>query len=289
MGRRLNALLEVTLVFILMLMVPMLIIPAIFSLFPDYLSLNILGHNPYTFLAHMMYLAIFLAIVVLAKRDLSQYGISLSSAGSDLKVAAICFVTICIIPIVLGFLPWNFIGINGGFKITLLGWAIQLLMLFVTAKLLMSAPYKEDKVAIGTLIIIPAMLLPSVSGIPTIAQALIMNFVLFFLIVGPIEELVFRGYMQSRLNEAFDCPYRFFGVSWGAGIIITSLLFGFAHVTGYNVNLLTGNYSLDWLFGISSVFFGLTMGFIREKTGNITAPSIVHGASNFFLSIMSYL
>ena len=100
------------------------------------------------------------------------------------------------------------------------------------------------------------MLLPSVGGIPKFAVSIICYFVLFFVFVGPIEELVFRGYIQSRLNEAFDRPYRFFGISWGSGLIITSLLFAFVHVTNYNFNPLIGHYSLDWGWGLGVFITG---------------------------------
>jgi membrane protease YdiL (CAAX protease family) len=109
-----------------------------------------------------------------------------------------------------------------------------------------------------------------------------------FIFVGPVEELIFRGYFQSRLNEAFGRPYRFFGVSYGVGIFVSALLFGLWHMLGV-FNPLAGMYYFDLPWGLWIFFNGLVFGFIREKTGNITAPSIVHGASNFFLSIMSYL
>jgi membrane protease YdiL (CAAX protease family) len=44
------------------------------------------------------------------------------------------------------------------------------------------------------------------------------------------EEILYRGYIQSRLNQAFDTPWRFLGVDWSWGIVITSFLFGLSHI-----------------------------------------------------------
>lgn len=106
---------------------------------------------------------------------------------------------------------------------------------------------------------------------------------LAFVFVGPVEELVFRGYIQSRLNEAFGRPRQFLGVSFGVGIIISSLLFGLVHTMNANTfNPFLGKYSLDIFWGIIAFMIGLVLGFVREKTGSIVAPALLHGALDFF-------
>lgn len=82
------------------------------------------------------------------------------------------------------------------------------------------------------------------------------------------EEILFRGYIQSRLNRALGRPFSFYGVRWGFGVIIAAILFGsmhFSHGTG----------TLWW--GVWTTFAGLVLGFLREKTGSIVAPGIAHG------------
>lgn len=256
MGRRLNALLEIFLVYILVLLVPMIIVPTIYRLFPNYLNFTLFGlmSPAYTFISDLAYLAIVLIVLAVTRRSLSRSGVSLRNLPGDFKIAMICITTFIVLPLVIEFviawLPWNLIGINlNGVVGSTLYYAIELLVPLVTVIIL----------------------------------------ILFFLFVGPIEELLFRGYIQSRLNEAFDRPYKFFGVSWGIGLIITTLLFSFMHVTNYTFNPLTGNYNLNWLWGSQVFIFGLAMCFIREKTGNIVAPAIVHGASDFLSNIISYI
>ena len=82
------------------------------------------------------------------------------------------------------------------------------------------------------------------------------------------EEILCRGYFQSRLNRAFGRPFSFYGVRWGFGVIITAILFGSMH-------FFHGTGTLWW--GLWTIFAGLVFGFLREKTGGIVAPAIAHG------------
>ncbi|MCC6191923.1 MAG: CPBP family intramembrane metalloprotease [Anaerolineales bacterium] len=95
--------------------------------------------------------------------------------------------------------------------------------------------------------------------------------------------------MQSRLNEAFGRPYQFFGVPFGWGAIITALLFGFAHVGILRWILgLTTEVALPW--GVWTVFSGLVFGFVREKSGGILAPALLHGLPQAIATVaMLYL
>src|SRR5258706_5285938 len=44
------------------------------------------------------------------------------------------------------------------------------------------------------------------------------------------EEIFFRGYIQSRIDQAFGFPFHFLGFNFGPGLLISPLLFGFLHV-----------------------------------------------------------
>jgi hypothetical protein len=105
------------------------------------------------------------------------------------------------------------------------------------------------------------------------AIALFLTYALF---VGFGEEILYRGYIQSRLNEAFGKPYRFFGVAFGWGAILTALLFGLSHagLLGFLLGLST-KVTLAW--SLWTFFGGLVFGFVREKTGSILAPALLHG------------
>ena len=45
----------------------------------------------------------------------------------------------------------------------------------------------------------------------------ISGLIYYLLFVGLGEELLFRGYIQSRLNEAWGRPFQFYGVPWAWG------------------------------------------------------------------------
>jgi membrane protease YdiL (CAAX protease family) len=285
MDRRLNALFEVILVVILLEIVSMLLYATVYLSY--FKQIEIWGGDAYTIVIELAWGTIILAFLVLAKKDFSRYGLSLRNIDSDLKVVAICILPLSVLVLM------NIVGLPdiGSLGVTLLTVTIAVIVLLVTLKLLTYVTYKEKKVATVTpmLIIIPAIFLSLIGGMMMTGPILILLFVEFFIFVGFGEELVFRGYMQSRLNEAFGRPYRFFGISWGAGLIIASLLFGFMHALTAHFNPFLGWYSLDWQRGFVISFGGLIFGFIREKTGNIVAPSILHGFIDFFSTIFRYV
>jgi CAAX protease family protein len=89
------------------------------------------------------------------------------------------------------------------------------------------------------------------------------------------EEVFFRGYVQSLLNEAFGRPWRVFGVDFGIGLFGAAALFGMVHVLN-TADYFAGVYRFSWWHGLaagSSLFFG----FLRERYGSVAAPAIVHG------------
>ena len=74
MGRRLNALLEVFLVYILILLVPIILVPTNIPFFPILRKIMIFGQfTPYTFIAELTYLAIVLIVLAVTRRGLSRY------------------------------------------------------------------------------------------------------------------------------------------------------------------------------------------------------------------------
>jgi hypothetical protein len=94
--------------------------------------------------------------------------------------------------------------------------------------------------------------------------------VLSLVLIGPAEELFFRGAVQGNLRTAFG-PV--------VAIGLTGLLFGLVHVTGF---LSAGvALSVPVLGALSlNVLSGLVFGALYERTGNLTVPVVVHGLTN---------
>lgn len=93
------------------------------------------------------------------------------------------------------------------------------------------------------------------------------------LFVGPGEEVLFRGVIQSRLVDVYNET---------AGIVVTSLIFAVAHVPAYLGEGL--ELSLAILFSLS-----LVIGWLYERTDNLVVPALVHGVYNAVLFALVYV
>ena len=103
------------------------------------------------------------------------------------------------------------------------------------------------------------------------------NFMAYqFLLVALPEEFFFRGYFQTTLNRVFGQPWKILGTPLGWSWILTAVVFAFAHSV----------ISLQW-WHFSIFFPALLFGYLRERTGTITAPIILHAFSNIFIDWFS--
>jgi hypothetical protein len=93
------------------------------------------------------------------------------------------------------------------------------------------------------------------------------------LVIGPSEELLFRGAIQGVLRKAYT-PV--------PAIVIASLLFAVGHFTAY-----TGDGRASTLLVI--LLLGGILGVIYEYTDNIVVPSLVHGLYNVAAFLQLYL
>ena len=93
--------------------------------------------------------------------------------------------------------------------------------------------------------------------------------VIMLLIVGPFEELLYRGVVQTRLRERF-AP--------AVGIVAASVVFASVHAAG----ALTGT-PTEILTTVAVLFVvSLVLGGLYEYTGNLVVPAVVHGLFNSF-------
>ena len=95
------------------------------------------------------------------------------------------------------------------------------------------------------------------------------------LLIGPGEELLFRGIVQGRLRETF-API--------SGVVLASALFA-----AINYVALTGGAG-GRLVTVTILFFpALVFGAVYEVTDNLVVPSLVHGSYNATLFAFAYL
>ena len=107
---------------------------------------------------------------------------------------------------------------------------------------------------------------------PTIIPILI---VAMFLVVGPSEEILYRGVVQGRLRESLPAA---------PAIAIASGIFAFIHVMA-----LTGGVS-GRLTTVAILFFpSLVFGAVYEYTGNLVVPALLHGLHNAVIFTLLYV
>jgi hypothetical protein len=95
-----------------------------------------------------------------------------------------------------------------------------------------------------------------------------------FLVIGPGEELLFRGVVQGRLRESFG-PV--------AGVTLASAVFAAVHYVA-----LTGGTG-GRLVTVTVLFLpSLVFGAVYEYTDNLVVPVLVHGAYNATLFAIAY-
>jgi len=95
------------------------------------------------------------------------------------------------------------------------------------------------------------------------------------LVVALTEELFYRGWMQT--TWAATDPRRgvnVLGARLGAGFLVTQGLFAAGHLVVLQ----------PWR--LATFFPGLLFGWVRERTGNLAAPVVVHALSNLFLATL---
>ena len=97
-----------------------------------------------------------------------------------------------------------------------------------------------------------------------------------FLVIALPEEAFYRGYLQTRLDEAWPSRLRLLGTYVGPGLVVTSVVFALGHVaTELHPNRL-------------SVFFpSLLFGWMRTRRRGIGAAAAFHALCNLFASYLA--
>jgi membrane protease YdiL (CAAX protease family) len=230
------------------------------------------GFLYWNFFSHILMIALSVGAIALTKRGFASSGFTFKNWRSDFSLAIICVISAAaFIPSLVFPAIANNVVLNSVFSIA----ATLLALLFVSRKKHVNEKTKSSNKGMAVPAFAPVFLVTAIVG--SINYGLIASTVIFqFFFAGFGEEIMFRGYMQSRLNEGFGYPWKFAGVKFGPGLLITSILFGVLHLLN-PFNPLQGQYGLAIWSGLSSMVAGFLFGFIREKTGNVLAPSIAHG------------
>lgn len=214
-----------------------------------------------------------LAVLDLLGRNPARYGIAFHQPGRAMEAGCTALAVLGPLSgLMFPFLAargWSPYGWPGAWILTLGYGAAWPLVAFILRN---QRPVEEPSsprsqtasllIGLGIVIALAALLRPHAPLVATVLNTL------FF--VGLGEELFFRGYVQSRLNEAFGRPYRLWGARFGPGMLLAALLFGLTHA-------LNPAQSVNLAWGLWTLAIGLVLGHLREKSGTFVAPGVAHG------------
>ena len=118
-----------------------------------------------------------------------------------------------------------------------------------------------------------------INGEKLISITSILFLMIYFLLVSVCEELVFRGYIGTRLNGLIKNKY--------IVIIVTGILFVVMHFPYRMIaaNMSLTDFDIGWL--INLFIFHLIMNFIYMKTNSIYGSIIPHWISDLAYEIVS--
>jgi membrane protease YdiL (CAAX protease family) len=235
--------------------------------FVDFKALQVKYFGEPIFFKVVFFILLPMLIIKLRHERLGLYGISFNNLPYHLKISAKA-----ILPATLVFAPGQVLGLsymdwNGALVLSL----THIVALVIIARLLKHDRTQQEEMETGRQILFFFLIFSGFAMLSAVTLPLgkqVGGFTFGLFASGFGEEILFRGYIQSRLNHVFGKPFSFFDVRWGHGVIIASALFGLLHY-------LHGSGTIWW--GLWTFFGGLVLGYLREKTGSITAPAIVHG------------
>jgi membrane protease YdiL (CAAX protease family) len=230
-----------------------------------------------------------LGAVVLGRRRFTDYGLTIRTWRRDLSVGLLTGLLLAIgAALLLKLTPIPPTAFqHPDLTSALIGGAGHLVVALVILRLLNRSSsslysgvkgWREGAGAISLALLLAVLILPVALALvldrrPLVALAAVGW---LFVCAGFGEEIFFRGYVQSRINQAFGRPLRILGVDCGVGLIVSSLLFGLIHVLN-GVDYFADRFEYDWWFGVMNFFAGLFFGLLRDKTGSIVAGGVAHG------------
>jgi uncharacterized protein len=94
-------------------------------------------------------------------------------------------------------------------------------------------------------------------------------------IIALPEEAFYRGYLQSRLDEALPWKMRILGADIGPSLLITSLVFALGHFA-----------TIREPARLAVFFPSLVFGWLRARTGGIGAGVTFHASCNIFSELL---
>ena len=95
-------------------------------------------------------------------------------------------------------------------------------------------------------------------------------------LVGPAEELIFRGLIQTQFRDAYGSIF---------AVVAASTVFAAVHFSSYS----GGDIFALLATLITILALGATLGLLYERTRTLLVPAVVHGLFNTVQFVMAYI
>ncbi|TVQ90538.1 MAG: CPBP family intramembrane metalloprotease [Deltaproteobacteria bacterium] len=105
---------------------------------------------------------------------------------------------------------------------------------------------------------------------------LLMGYHLFFVAIP--EEIFYRGYLQTRIDEAFSPRMKLLGATVGPGLILATILFAFGH-----------SIVVFRPWHVAIIFPGLLFAWMRARTGEVMAGAFFHAWCNVMVTTLDVM
>lgn len=241
-------------------------------------------------------IAFTIAVLLLCRRSFEAYGLGMKRWSYHLSLGLVCSILVIAI-VALGLTltrfhfdasrPPNphasqFSRIIGVAVVAMPAFFAVLVVLRTKGRFIEQIPPFVTLPAIFVLLAVPLVVLAHLHR-PSVLLATLWP----FLGAGFGEEVFYRGYIQSRIDEAFRGSFRLLGFEFGLGLLVSALLFGFVHALD-TVDYFAGQFDFGWGFGVQNFFEGLFYGCVRTKTGSVLPGAIMHGFGDTFARISNF-
>jgi CAAX protease family protein len=93
-------------------------------------------------------------------------------------------------------------------------------------------------------------------------------------VVALPEEFFYRGFIQTRLRDAWPQGKVFLGARLGPAFWLTAAMFAVGHLAVFEL----------WRLGV--LFPALLFGWMRERSGTVIAPTLFHASANLLEKVL---
>ena len=219
-----------------------------------------------------------LLAMILQKREFKLYGLTLRRWETSLDVGLKGYLYLVAPQILLTLLSTEgaaYRHMDGSLVLSV----SMLVTLFLLLRRLTGKKYKpfsstRVRLLVAAVLLAIPMLVGAVYGRLTLK---VFSTILWQLVFGGFgEELFYRGYVQSAVNEEYGRPWSVEGVAFGPGLLVSSALYGLDRALN-TVRPWQGVYSVSWSWGLFAFSVGVFYGFLREHTGDIVGSGVANG------------